>query len=446
MAMGLLCSILNLWNVYSAAIILVFWMAACGALAYYACRPPRIYMLGFSAFKPGDDRKCSYELTEYFALRTEKFNEESMDFMRRIYLKSGIGDETYSPPFPFRDEEVEGLKIAMEETSEVMFGAVDAVFYDTAICSADIGIVVTTCSMLSTVPSLTSLIINRYKMKEDVKCISLAGMGCSSGVTAISAASDMLRSQKKGTYALVVITENITLNTYYGKDRSMLVTNCIFRVGCAAVILSNRSGDRARSKMELLFSLRTHKGADDKSYCAAFQSEDEEGIVGMRLTKDLIRVAGEGLRAHVTSLAPLVLPYSQQLKYVLSWVAIVVLKMEMKPFVPDFTTAFEHVCLHTGGKAVINEIARSLRLSDYVVEPVRMVLHRFGNTSSSSVFYELAYFEAKERIKEGDRVWMIAFGTGFKCSSIVWKALRDFSSNSVTNPWVDCIHRYPVKV
>ncbi|GLJ17883.1 hypothetical protein SUGI_0312810 [Cryptomeria japonica] len=435
----------KLWSNNSVTAMLIFWTAACGMLAYYMWRSPRIFMVGYSAYKPGDERKCSYELSEYFAMRTEKFDEQSVEFMRRIFRKSGIGDETYGPPFPFRENPVETLEAGVEETREMMFGAVDAVFQDTGLSAKDINIIITTCSMLSTVPSLSSMLINRYKMKEDVKSISLAGMGCSSGVMALHTAADLLKTFKKGTYALVVITENITLNTYYGKDRSMLVTNCIFRVGCAAVILSNRSRDRTRAKMELLLSLRTHRGSDDKSYSAAFQCEDEEGMVGIQLNKDLIRVAGESLRAHISSLAPLVLPYSEQLKYLWSFLAVNVVKMEGKLYVPDFLKAFEHVCVHTGGKAVLKEIARSLQLSEYVTEPASMVLHRFGNTSSSLVLYELAYFEAKERIKKGDRVWMIAFGTGFKCCTIVWKALNDLQPSPVTNPWLDCVHRYPVK-
>nr|ACF79933.1 unknown [Zea mays] len=79
----------------------------------------------------------------------------------------------------------------------------------------------------------------------------------------------------------------------------------------------------------------------------------------------------------------------------------------------------------------------------YVVEPARSTLHRFGNTSSSLVFYELAYFEAKRRVRAGDRLWMLAFGTGFKACSNVWRALRDAAPDA-DNPWNGCVHRYPV--
>lgn len=42
------------------------------------------------------------------------------------------------------------------------------------------------------------------------------------------------------TYVLVVSTENITQNWYFGNQKSMLIPNCLFRVGGAAMLLSNK--------------------------------------------------------------------------------------------------------------------------------------------------------------------------------------------------------------
>ena len=48
--------------------------------------------------------------------------------------------------------------------------------------------------------------------------------------------------------ALVVSTENITQNWYFGNNKAMLIPNCLFRVGGAALVLTNRRSDRRRAK------------------------------------------------------------------------------------------------------------------------------------------------------------------------------------------------------
>ena len=120
--------------------------------------------------------------------------------------------------------------------------------------------------------------------------------------------------------------------------------------------------------------------------------------------------------------------------------------MKVKPYIPDFKRAFEHFCIHTGGRWVLEEMQKNLDLSDKHLEASKMTLHRFGNTSSSSIWYELAYLEAKGKVKRGDRIWQIAFGSGFKCNSAVWKAVRTVKKPKAKNPWLDCIDTYPVEV
>jgi 3-ketoacyl-CoA synthase len=56
-----------------------------------------------------------------------------------------------------------------------------------------------------------------------------------------------------------------------------------------------------------------------------------------------------------------------------------------------------------------------------------MALLNYGNTSSSSIRYELEYIQENLKgphvLKKGDRVLQIAFGSGFKCTSGVWVKL-----------------------
>uniref|UniRef100_A0A453SAP1 very-long-chain 3-oxoacyl-CoA synthase n=1 Tax=Aegilops tauschii subsp. strangulata TaxID=200361 RepID=A0A453SAP1_AEGTS len=248
-------------------------------------------------------------------------------------------------------------------------------------------------------------------------------------------------------YALVISMENITLNWYFGNDRSMLVSNCLFRMGGAAILLSNRRADRRRSKYELVHTVRTHKGADDRCFGCVTQQEDSAGKVGVSLSKDLMAVAGDALKTNITTLGPLVLPLSEQLLFMATLVAKKAFKVKIKPYIPDFKLAFEHFCIHAGGRAVLNELEKNLGLTEWHMEPSRMTLYRFGNTSSSSLWYELAYSEAKGRIGRRDRVWQIAFGSGFKCNSAVWRALRAVAPEAeASNPWADEIDRFPVEV
>ncbi|GMH29239.1 hypothetical protein Nepgr_031082 [Nepenthes gracilis] len=334
---------------------------------------------------------------------------------------------------------------ARKEAEMVMFGAIDELLEKTAVKAKDIGIVVVNCSLFNPTPSLSAMIVNRYKMSGYVESFNLGGMGCSAGLIAIDLAKQLLQVHSNS-YALVVSMENITLNWYLGNDRSMLLSNCLFRMGGAAILLSNQPSDHRRSKYQLIHTIRTHKGSNDKSYRCVFQKEDSERNIGVSLSKDLMAVAREALQSNITTLGPLVLPMSEQLIFFGILIARKVFKMKIKPYIPDFKVELEHFCIHAGGRAVLDELEKNLGLNDWFMEPSRMTLYRFGNTSSSSLWYELAYIEAKGRITKGDRVWQIAFGSGFKCNSAVWRALRTIDPAKEKNPWMDKINEFPVHV
>ncbi|CAE7299221.1 KCS9 [Symbiodinium natans] len=51
-------------------------------------------------------------------------------------------------------------------------------------------------------------------------------------------------------------------------------------------------------------------------------------------------------------------------------------------------------------------------------------LHDWGNTSSSSIWYETDWIERFGDLHPGERILQISFGSGFKCNSAVWVALR----------------------
>ncbi|KAL5562810.1 hypothetical protein UlMin_032557 [Ulmus minor] len=364
------------------------------------------------------------------AHRWNTFDKESIEFQYKVLERSGIGDEACVPA-------------AKLEIEEVLFPIVEDLLTKQKINPKSIDILVTNCSLFSPTPSISSMIINKFGLRRNVKSFSLSGMGCSAGILSISLAEELLKVHKNST-ALVLSMEAVSPNGYHGKVKSMLVSNVLFRMGGAAILLSNKRNDKKKAKYKLKHLVRTHMGFDDQAYKSVFQQSDEIGLTGVSLSKALLKVAAKALTANMSTLGPLVLPYSEQLRYAWSLLGRKI-RGGTGIYVPNFKKAFEHFCIHAGGRAVIDALEENLKLDKLDAEASRMTLYRFGNTSSSSVWYELCYLEAKGRMKKGDRVWKIALGSGFKCDSAVWECISDIDPNEI-NAWSDRINLYPVEI
>ncbi|KAL6007297.1 3-ketoacyl-CoA synthase 11 [Asimina triloba] len=442
----------NLVRYNLLAVFLCFTLLIFLSTLYFMTRPRAVYLVNFAVYKPDDENcKCTHEI---FIDRTRLnggFTEENKAFQKKVLERSGLGNCTYLPECLLAVPPKPCPKEARKESEMVIFGVLDQLFakISDVIKPKDIGILVVSSSTFNPIPSLSAMIVNRYKLRGNIHSFNLGGMGCSAGVISIDLARQLLQTATQvnpKSYALVVNTESITLNWYSGNNRPMLVSNCLFRMGGAAILLSNRRSDRRLSKYQLVHTIRTHKGSDDGAFRCIVQEEDDAGKMGISLSKDLMAIAGEALKTNITTLGPLVLPMSEQLLFFVTLVARKLFNMKVMPYIPDFKLAFEHFCIHAGGRAILDELQKNMELSDWHMEPSRMTLYRFGNTSTSSLWYELAYSEAKCRVRKGDRVWQIAFGSGFKCNSAVWRSLKTINPAEDYNAWTDEIEEFPVHV
>ncbi|CAL5325997.1 hypothetical protein CsSME_00005369 [Camellia sinensis var. sinensis] len=411
---------------------------------YFMSKPRSIFLVDYACYKPPVTCRVPFSTFMEHSRLNLKDHPKSVDFQMRILERSGLGEETCLPPAIHYIPPTPTMEAARGEAELVIFSAINSLMDKTRVVPKDIDILIVNCSLFSPTPSLSAMVVNKYKLRSNVKSFNLSGMGCSAGVISIDLARDLLQAHPNSC-ALVVSTEIITPNYYQGQERAMLLPNCLFRMGGAAILLSNKRRDRTRAKYRLVHVVRTHKGGDDKAYKCVFEEQDEQAKVGIRLSKDLMVIAGEALKSNITTMGPLVLPASEQLLFLFTLIGRKIFNPKWKPYIPDFKLAFEHFCIHAGGRAVIDELQKNLQLSGEHVEASRMTLHRFGNTSSSSLWYELNYIEAKGRMKRGDRVWQIAFGSGFKCNSAVWKCNRTIKTPS-DGPWQDCIDKYPVYI
>ncbi|KAL7264559.1 hypothetical protein ACSBR1_002505 [Camellia fascicularis] len=402
------------------------------------------YILDYQCFKPTDDRKLSTELSGEIIKRNKNLGLNEYRFLLKAIVSSGIGEQTYGPRIVFSAREnLPSISDGVSEMSEFFNATIDKLLSRSGVSPSEIDVLVVNVSMISAVPSLTAMIINKYKMRENIKTYNLTGMGCSASLISTNVVENIFKN-RKNVCALVVASESLSPNWYGGNDRSMILANCLFRSGGCAILLTNKVALKHRAMFKLKCLIRTHHGSRDESYGCCLQREDDEGRLGFYLGKNLPKVATRAFVDNLKEIAPKILPLRELLRFT---IASFVRKMTQtsskggggRPVI-NFRTGVDHFCVHTGGKAVIDGIGQSLSLTEYDLEPARMTLHRFGNTSASSLWYVLGYMEAKRRLKKGDRVFMISFGAGFKCNSCLWEVVRDLDDRNV---WDDCIDSYP---
>ncbi|KAK1370679.1 3-ketoacyl-CoA synthase [Heracleum sosnowskyi] len=405
------------------------------------------YILDYQCYKPCDGRKLSTEFCGEIIKRNKNLGLNEYKFLLKAIVSSGIGEETYAPWMVIHGREDNPThEDAILEMEEFFYDSIDKVLSKTGVSPRDIDVLVLNVSMLSTSPCLASRIVNHYKMRDDIKTYNLTGMGCSASLISINIVQSIFKS-RKNVNALVVTSESLTPNWYTGNNRSMILANCLFRSGGCAMLLTNKVALKQKAIFKLKCLVRTHHGAKDEAYGACIQTEDEVRRVGFHLGKNLPKAATRALIDNLKEISPKILPLRELLRFAIRSFVHKLNKGSLKGGAPrpmiNFKSGVDHFCIHTGGKAVIDGIGQSLGLSNYDLEPARMTLHRFGNTSASSLWYVLGYMEAKKRFKKGDRVFMISFGAGFKCNSCLWEVLRDLDDG---NCWKECnIDSYPPK-
>ncbi|PHU22912.1 hypothetical protein BC332_08019 [Capsicum chinense] len=335
--------------------------------------------------------------------------------MAKVLNQSGQSEETYLPPalhyIPPKSEYHE----VMSEVHMVLFPVFEDLLVKTNRTPPDIDVLIINCSGFCPVPSLSSIFVNKYGMRQGIKNYTISGMGCSASALAIDMAKNILKSHKNSV-AVVLSTE----------------------------ILPTEAKNTA--KYELLNTLRTQRAFNDKGYFSAYLEEDSDGFTGVKLKRNLLGEAGETLRSNIAVLGSQILPFTEKILYGVSILKkkLADKKSTAEMYVPNFKSVIQHFCLPTSGKPVIKEVGKELNLGESDMEPALMTLHRFGNQSSSSLWYELAYLEPKERVKKGDKVWQLGMGSGPKCISLVWECIRPLSGEAQRGPWTETIDRYPL--
>lgn len=254
------------------------------AIAMYHFRNPskRVYLVDFICYKAPESLRAPISAFIEHTERSGTFDSKAVEFQTKVLERSGVGNETCLPCGTHLLPADGSLNSSMEELKTVLFSIVQDLFSKHKINPKSIDILITNCSVSCPTPSVAAMVINKFGLKSNVRSFHLSGMGCSAGILSISLAKDFLRVQKNS-LALVLSMESVSSNGYQGKVKYMQLANCLFRMGGAGILLSNKKEDRQRAKYELQHLVRTHLGSKDTAYKCVFQEHDDEGFTGVLL-------------------------------------------------------------------------------------------------------------------------------------------------------------------
>lgn len=124
---------------------------------------------------------------------------------------------------------------------------------------------------------MTSIIVNRYNLRQDVKTCNVSGIGCSSSEIGIDMAKNLLQNPNIS-FAVVVSAEVLSSGWYSGNDKRKLNLNCRFRMGASAVLLTNKKAFKNTAKYKLLHVVRNQIASNYKTYNCASYEENSHGI------------------------------------------------------------------------------------------------------------------------------------------------------------------------
>ncbi|GAB2265190.1 hypothetical protein Dimus_000255 [Dionaea muscipula] len=134
---------------------------------YVMSRPREVYLVDYVCYKPPK----SYHMTLLTLVEQNKmhmkhnYQEAAVEFVRRMVERSGLGQETHMPPATHLHCPTLGLNGSHVESQTTIFTTIDSSLERTGFHPQDIDILVVNSGLYSPTPSLTAMIVNKYKLR-----------------------------------------------------------------------------------------------------------------------------------------------------------------------------------------------------------------------------------------------------------------------------------------
>lgn len=243
------------------------------------------------------------------------------------------------------------------------------------------GLVVNTCTGYLC-PGLSSYVAQALDLPPSIHVMDLMGMGCGAAVPNLQCASGLLAmGNGEGKPILSVSVEVCSATMFMGPEPDLIVSNCLFGDGAAAVVL-DRDGDNGGGLVRLIDFESAIFPADRE----ALRYRHENGRLRNVLSKRVPILAGRAIRQVVDRLLA---------RHGLSGDKI------------------HHWIVHPGGETVLQQVEKELGLGEDSLRFSYEILHEYGNMSSPSVLFVLKRLLEQVRPQRKQLGLMLAFGAGF---------------------------------
>ena len=234
-------------------------------------------------------------------------------------------------------------------------------------------------------PSLDARLINRMKLRSDIKRTPIFGLGCVGGAVGVTRAADHTRAYPRQAAAILAVEVCSLTLRHDDLSSANLIASGLFADGAAAAIVTG--SERAQEGPEIL---ATH---------SVFYPDSEE-IMGWKISERGFEIVlsaklPELIRERLTEDVDSFLAAQGLTRDdVGSWV------------------------IHTGGPKVLEAIQDALGISNRHLEVSWNCLRRCGNLSSASILLVLENVMLDRRPAPGTLGLLLALGPGF-CSELL---------------------------
>jgi predicted naringenin-chalcone synthase len=301
--------------------------------------------------------------------------------IRRIFLNSGIEHRHFYFDGPPRLDETSDqlneryLSGALRTGCRAARASLDAA----GLSPRDVDLLVVCSSTGYVCPDLGSRLIGHMGFRRDTQRASMTGLGCAGAIPSLQRAADFAQAHL-GRVSLVVTVEMCSACYYVDDTLETVVGNAICADGAAAVLLTSSPARTVPYPAIVDF-----ESFLDPDHLQTVGLEHRNGKLRIILGTEVRHLAAPLIEGALT---PLLERNGLSRSDIRFWVT------------------------HPGGRKVIEQVQKALRLTDDQLRFSRSVLRQYGNMSSPTVLFVLEDVVRTAGPRPGDWGVMIALGPG----------------------------------